>query len=66
METSNRSAVYSDKAQYVIFNGPGSNTDWDTAYLDGLPLLFISFLSFNTGILGILDSSVGTVTRLRA
>lgn len=49
----------------VIFNGPGSNTDHDTAHHDGLSLLFFSFLSCNTGILGILDSSVGIVTRLR-
>ena len=66
METSNRLALYCGRAQYVIFNASGSNTDRDTAYRDGLSLLFISFLSCNTGILGILDSSVGTVTRLRA
>jgi len=40
METSNRLSLYSGKAQYVIFNAPGSNTDHDTAYHDGLSLLF--------------------------
>ena len=66
METSNRLALCSGKAQYVISNAPGSNTDRDTTSHEGLSLLFISFLSCNTCILGILDSSVGTVTRLRA
>jgi len=66
METSNRLALCSGKAQYVIFSASGSNTDLDTAYYEGLSLLFISFLSYNTWILGILDSSVSTVTRLRA
>jgi hypothetical protein len=65
METSNRSALCSGKAQYVFFNGLGSNTDRDTAYHDGLSPLFFSFLSCSTGILRILDSSVGIMTKLR-
>ena len=48
METSNRLALCSGKAQYVIFSASGSNTDLDTAYYEGLSLLFISFLSYNT------------------
>jgi hypothetical protein len=62
----NQLALYSGKSRYAILNAPGSNTDRDTAYHDELSLLFISFVSCNTGILSILDSSVDIVTRLGA